>query len=77
MTGLVVPSLGSLDILWGTQCLKEINASLDFTTNRLKFNCKSILLKVSQDVTLKPHQSKEIEFMGKLPIVLRNGDVIK
>ncbi len=71
MTGLVVPSLGSLDILWGIKCLKEINASLDFSTNTLKFNCKS-----SQDVTLKPHQSKEIELMGKLPNLLRNGDVV-
>ncbi len=76
MTGLVVPSLGPLDIVCRTKCLKEIYASLDFSTNTLKFNCKSILLKVSQDVTLKPHQSKEIELMGKLPIVLRNGDVV-
>ncbi len=41
MTGYLVPSLGSLDILWGTKSLKEIKESLHFTINKLNFKSKS------------------------------------
>ncbi len=76
ISGLAVPSLGSLDVLWGTNELQKANACLGFSTNILRFKCKTILLKTTGDVTILLKQSKEIELIGKLPAFSRNGDAI-
>ncbi len=76
ITGLVVPSLGSVDVLWGINELQKANECLDFSTNIFRFKCKTILLKTTVDVIVLPKQSKEIELIGKLPACMRNGDVI-
>ncbi len=74
ISGLIVPSLGSLDILWGSKSLQKENALLDFNNNVLKFKCKSILLKVKSDITVLSNQMREI--VDKLPVILRNADVL-
>ncbi len=68
ITALVVPSLGTLDILWGTRELQEVNVALDFHTHTLKFKSKSILMKVTKDVILMPNDSKRNCIVRKTPM---------
>ncbi len=60
---IAVENLGSLDLIWGTKSLKEINGQLDFTTNTLTFKNSSIILKPSKRYVIKPNERKEIELI--------------
>ena len=76
ITAIVVPNLGSIDLIWGTKSLKEVEANLDFSNNRLRFHTKTFRLSSSKTYKIKPGVSKEIELIGKIPALFRNNQMI-
>ena len=76
VTALAVESLGSIDFILASKSLKEMNCTLDFGNNMLKFKTRSILLKASKKVKLQPHDTKVVELIGKLPYFMRQCDAL-
>ena len=75
LTAMVIDTLGTIDLLIGTQSLSELDAQLCFTSNKLKLKSRSIPLKFTTSLHLKPGESRRVELVGKLPPFLRNSNV--
>ena len=76
VTALVVNTLAGLSMVLGNTSLSELDASLDFRTNRLRFKSKSVLLKPTGNFIIQPHQSRSITLKGKLPNFLKNANIL-
>ena len=75
ITAYILPTLGGVDLVLGTDSLKCLGAKLDFKTNKLKWKSKSVFLRLLKDITLQPGQTKTIPVSGKVPECLKNSEV--
>ena len=76
ITAMVIDNLFDIDLIIGTKTLTELNALLDFSTNRLFLRKTSFPLKVCHDVSVSPNSTKWITLHGKLPSFLRKRDIL-
>ncbi len=73
----IVPTMGLIPCLLGSADLASIGASLDFSTNVLRFRKpKNTSLKVVNNITLHPGQSRTVMLTGRLPKSLKCGDAV-
>ena len=75
LTSHVVTTLGGMDLIIGSKSLKELQASLDFETNKLRFKSKSIPVKLVKDITLSPGEKRIVAIKAKLPQVVKNAEM--
>jgi len=72
---LICDHLGGVDLILGTKTLKELKAVLDFGKGTLTIKAKSVLVKPTHKIKLKPGESKTLKIETKLPEKLKNAEV--
>ena len=60
ITAYIIPSIGGIEVIIGTEALRELKAELNFENNMLKFRSGAIPVYVLQDIIIKPGEAKVI-----------------
>ena len=76
ITALIVSNLGGLDIVLGTNSLKEIGAKLDFSAQTLSFKARRVQLHSVRNYTIKPGECTNITIKAKMPSFAKNKEVL-
>ena len=71
----IVPTLGGISVIVGTQSLKELEAELHFKNNVLKFRSKEIKAKIGRNAIVKPGCTKLLSIKGNMPDALKSAEV--
>ena len=75
ITAYIVPCIGGVDVLLSTRAMKDLEASLNFKKNILKFKTKSVLVKLNRNTILKPGESRILTISAKIPDVIKSAEV--
>ena len=73
---LIVPNLTSVDLILGTQTLKDLAGTLDFSNNCFTIKPKTIYLHTVSTVTIPPRQKRNVILQGHFPCYIRNSEVV-
>lgn len=76
LSALIAANLTGIDLILGSQTLKELNGSLDFTTNCFRIKQAKVFLRPVQRFVIYPGQQRYITVQGRLPLYARNADVV-
>ena len=71
----IVPTLGGISVIVGTQSLKELEAELHFKSNVLKFRTKEVKAKIDRNAIIKPGTTRLLSIKGHMPEALRSAEV--
>ena len=73
ITAIALDTLGGINLVLGTPALREIDATLEFRHNRLRFRHTTFVACLTRSVTLQPGQLKIVNLTARIPAVLRNA----
>ena len=72
---LAFDTLGGIDLVIGSPSLADIDATLEFRRNRIKFKHTTFVAHLTKSFTLQPHQVKIVSVAARLPSFLRNANL--
>ena len=76
INALIVNNLTGIDLLLGTETLKELEGILDFKTNCFHIKPSKTFLRPTNKVILYPGQSKYVNLQGRIPAFARNSEIV-
>ena len=75
ITAYIVPSLGGIDAIIGTGSMKDLEASLSFKHNIIRFKTKATILKLIKNVVLRPGETRVLEVKANVPDIIKSSEV--
>ena len=72
---LTLDTLGGIDLVIGSPSLADIDATLEFRRNRIKFRHTTFVADLTKSFTLQPHQVKIVSVAARVPSYLCNANV--
>ena len=75
ITAFIVPCIGGVDILLSTRAMKDLEATLCFRKNILRFKTKTVAVKINRNTILKPGESRILTIGAKLPDIIKSAEV--
>ena len=76
ITALIVNNAGGIDIILGTNSLREIGAKLDFHSQTLRFKARRVQLHTVRNYTVKPGESATLTLKAKIPSFIKSREVL-
>lgn len=76
VNALIAPDLIGIDVILGSQTLKELQGALDFSTNCFSIRSKKTYARPVHRLTLRPGQTKYVNLRVRTPPFARNAEVV-
>jgi hypothetical protein len=75
---LIVPQdIGTIDVIVGTDDLKDKEATLDFTTNRITFRKGyTTVMKTTRETIIPPYSTRTVHLAGKVKSPFKNKNIV-